>query len=184
LRLRAQALPPGGLAATPGVLSQKLPARTFAVETEVEIAAAPAGLRAGIAVMGDSHAALALEPGGGPGDGQRVILYVDDRATFTARVAAGPVRLGVAVADGGICRFSFQDGAAPAARAIDPPFTARPGRWIGAKVGLFAVTSAPPGAGAGIDAGTGDAHADFAYFRFAPWAPAQVTANPPKRYQP
>jgi hypothetical protein len=61
----------------------------------------------------------------------------------------------VRVSEGAVCRFEWsRDG-----RTFTPfgePFTAREGKWIGAKVGLFAV--APAGA-----ARTG--HADFDYLR-------------------
>jgi beta-xylosidase len=157
LRLSALALPPAGLAAAPNVLAQKLPARAFSVETEVQIAAdAPAGLRAGIAIMGESHAALAVEAGATPGAPARVALFVDDRAVFAAPVSPGPVRLGIAFASGGACRFSYAD-AASGTHPIDHVFQARAGRWIGAKVGLFAVAS-------GSDHG---GFADFAYMRFS-----------------
>jgi hypothetical protein len=65
------------------------------------------------------------------------------------------VYLRVAVGEGGKCRFSYSlDGRAFVPMGAD--FTASKGRWMGAKVGLFAL--ARPDAEA-----TG--HADFDWFR-------------------
>lgn len=52
--------------------------------------------------------------------------------------------LRVEVQDGGICRFAYSEngtGFTP----VGEPFKAREGKWIGAKVGLFAVTAQPTG---------------------------------------
>jgi hypothetical protein len=68
------------------------------------------------------------------------------------------VRLRVAFNEGGLCRFAF--GASEAALTeISTPFQAVPGRWIGAKIGLFCLQDEPLSV---------PAHADFDYFRFAP----------------
>src|SRR5262249_4787450 len=126
------------------------------------------GARAGLIVLGESHAALSVA---GEGGARRVSLLVDDRPVHSAPVAPGAVRLSVSVADGGVCRFSYAD-ASNTRHDIDHLYQARPGRWVGAKVGLFAVTNS---------GSSDDAYADFDYFRFSP---PQVTPNPPKRYQP
>ena len=65
---------------------------------------------------------------------------------------AGPLELRVAVAEGAVCQFSWRrdGGFTP----IGPSFVAQPGRWIGAKVGLFASAAAATGG-----------HADFDWFR-------------------
>ena len=69
--------------------------------------------------------------------------------------SATPVLLRVTVSASGRCRFSASlDG-----RTFTPlgdEFVARPGMWVGAKVGLFA--AAPPGAPA-------SGHADWDWFR-------------------
>ncbi len=62
----------------------------------------------------------------------------------------GPVELAVAVASDASCRFSYSR--AGATNPIGDVFRARPGLWVGARMGLFA-----RGAGAG--------HADFEWFR-------------------
>lgn len=141
------------LARRPNVLLQKLPARSFEVETAVRLAPDSAGVRAGMVMMGEHHAALAVESSA---EGQRVSLWIDNREVESLAIAAGPVVLRVALADAGLCRFAVEAAGAPEQR-LKSEFQAHAGRWIGAKVGLFALGSAGPV----------DAHADFAYFRFS-----------------
>lgn len=61
----------------------------------------------------------------------------------------------------GECRFGVSFDAR-AFTYFEPTFTAQPGRWVGAKVGLFAATDA--GQPAGV-------RADFDWFRVAPLFP-------------
>jgi Beta xylosidase C-terminal Concanavalin A-like domain len=65
------------------------------------------------------------------------------------------VRLRVEVREGGICAFGIAD-AEDEFYQIGPAFHARPGRWIGAKVGLYCLTPNMLGV---------QGHADFDYFR-------------------
>ena len=67
---------------------------------------------------------------------------------------AGPLELRVAVGEGAVCQFSWRRAGAGFV-PIGPSFVAQPGRWVGAKVGLFA--GAPGTSPAG--------HADFDWFR-------------------
>jgi beta-xylosidase len=155
----------GSLGSSPHLLLQKLPAQAFVAETVVELAATKGKSRAGLTVMGASYAALVVEEAD-QAHGPRVTLWADKRLVQTAPVAPGPVGLAVAMEEGGACRFSYQSaGATP--KEIDYDFRARPGRWVGAKVGIFAGT--PAG-----DKPSG--HADFAHFRFH--APGWSSSGP------
>jgi len=70
-------------------------------------------------------------------------------------VRANPIYLRVRVARNAVCSFSFSlDGVKFS--AVGPLFTARQGKWIGAKVGIFAV-------GVGTEREMG--YADFDWFR-------------------
>jgi beta-xylosidase len=140
------------LARRPNVLLQKLPARSFEVETAVRLPEGVSGIRAGLTVMGQQHAALAVESAA---SGRRVSLLVDDREVESFVAGDGPVVLRVAMADGGSCRFAVEAAGAPEQRS-KTVFQAHAGRWIGAKVGLFALSAS----------GTAGGYADFAYFRF------------------
>jgi hypothetical protein len=171
LRLTARPLPERGLAAAPHLLLQKLPARSFTAETAVDLREArsrearsgevgPPGPAAGLIVVGQNYAALTVERAPGPASRQ-VILRMDDRIAFTAPVGDGTIRLSVTMADGGACRFRFAV-AGGREQSVAASFTARPGRWVGAQIGLFAAdlrSSIPPGETAFVD---------FDYLRFSP----------------
>lgn len=77
----------------------------------------------------------------------------ETQVTADAPVAA-QIYLRLEVAEGAVCRFSYSaDGAKFI--SLGAAFTARPGRWIGAKMGLFAI---------GGKAGTEYGYADFEWF--------------------
>jgi hypothetical protein len=97
----------------------------------------------------------------------KLSLLIDGASVFEARLSGPGVRLRVAFSEGGTCRFRFGFGEGDLT-PIDATFQAVPGRWIGAKVGLFALTNAPL---------TTPAHADFDYFRFAPPEAAKATVG-------
>ncbi len=153
LRLLPQ--PGNDFSAAPSLLLQKIPGPAFTAETSVELNDAHGLLRAGLIVMGEHHAALAVS---GIAGGHDVRLLIDGASVHQTRVIGPRVRLRVAFGEGGLCRFYFgaQDGLLT---AISTPFQAVPGRWIGAKVGLFCLHDEP------LSVPT---HADFDYFRFAP----------------
>ncbi len=160
LRLFAQPAPDDDFARVPHLLLQKLPARAFVAETQIELATPQSKIdkrkkqsRFGLIVMGEKHAAVALEE---TARGLLATLLIDNRSVESQELDRGPLRVGVAFADGGLCRFFFQ---APGQREhfFQATFQASPGRWIGAKVGLFAIAREPSAA---------VSHADFAYFRF------------------
>ena len=160
LRLRARPLPASGWATAPHLLLQKLPAPSFTADTVVELGGGAGALMAGLAVVGESSAALVVERDGATA-GARVVLRIDDRVAYTAPIANGPVRLRVTFT-GHSCVFGYASGDAPMQR-LEQLFTPRAGRWVGAQIGIF---SATPYSSDG-DAG---AYADFDYFRFIPAA--------------
>lgn len=155
LRLRPEFVLKGDLARAPNLLLQKFPAESFLVETALELPADHPDLQAGLVVMGSQHAALVVTrdaEGYGvrlksPAEGGE-LLVVDEESLI----------LQVRVGEGGVCRFGvIRDGGG--FHQIGPAFTARPGKWIGAKVGLFCVSTDPSSNGG---------HADFEYCRFGP----------------
>jgi beta-xylosidase len=154
LRLVAQPTPESqNLADFPALLMQKPPAPRFAVETCVEL---KPGATAGIAVVGSSYAALAVERAAGAAQ-QRIVLQMDGKEVAHAEgIGGAPVTLRVRMTDGGTCMFAYMDGGVE--RTIGPAFAAREGKWIGAKVGLFCAADS--------NSTATNAHADFDYFRF------------------
>jgi len=168
LRLAAQPLPEGAsnLWPVPSLLMQKPPAETFQVTTEMRFAPTRIGERAGLLVFGTDYAWIGVEQ---TPDGP-FVLYKDcldareggeERELGRLPATDGPLQLRVEWSADGRCRFSAStDGGS--FTTFDGSFSARPGRWVGARVGVFA--AAPTGGNAGSPA-------DFAWFRVAPLDP-------------
>jgi len=138
------------LGAAGHLLLQKLPAPAFVATTLVRPGSLREGEEAGLVVMGRDYAALTVSP---RGDGVRLSLRLcpnaDASGTETEAavraVGAGPIELRLELDEGAICRFSARAGGG-AFETLGEPFTAREGKWIGAKAGVFA--RAPHGAAA------------------------------------
>jgi beta-xylosidase len=137
----------------PNLLLQKLPASSFVAETVVRIEKTAPETRAGLVVMGESHAALAVEAAE---TALRVSLVIDNAVVESRTANRGPVVLRVSMETGGACHFSYLENGEK--RSVEHGFQAKPGRWIGTKVGVFA--TAPVGT-------RPRGHADFEYFRFS-----------------
>lgn len=141
----------------PNLLLQKFPAPAFTSTTKVEISPVDGDtkLRAGLVVMGQNYAALELRrlPAG---LALRVVRAADamQGGEETTPPVAGkittPIWLRVTIEPGAVCRFSYSTNGVEYT-TVGEPFTAREGRWIGAKVGLYCL-------------GT-EGHADFDWFR-------------------
>jgi len=145
--LRLFALPVRELGHAPNLLLQKLPARRFTVETVLDVSGAKPGGYAGLVVIGAEHAALGLRR---TASGSEIRFgNTDDRVIANSK--SRTLTLRITMNDGGLCDFSFSDRAGDWT-TLPEKFQARPGVWIGAKVGLFSV---------------GEGHADFDYFRFS-----------------
>lgn len=127
----------------PNILLQKFPAPEFTATTRLLFHPLSDGDRTGLVVMGLSYAWIGLERV----EGVTYLVYgqgVDaENGQPEQRIRinsweAGETFLRVAVRAGGSCSFSFsRDG-----KKFEPtgePFVARPGKWVGAKVGLFCV---------------------------------------------
>jgi beta-xylosidase len=152
----------------PNILLQKLPAPDFTVTTKLDAAALTGDAKAGLIVMGFDYAYLGVSRAGA---GLRVTRVTctganDGRAESvqtTADLPDAPLFLRVEVEEKSKrphCAFSYSaDG--ETYTELGNEFAAREGRWIGAKVGLFAVTPAGV-AGSGVGPG---GHADFDFFR-------------------
>jgi beta-xylosidase/lysophospholipase L1-like esterase len=167
LRLRTQALPADAksLWPVPSLLLQKPPAETFVVTTELTFAPKGSNERAGLIVFGQDYAWIGLEK---TPKGPQVVLRGatdamggrDERGLSSAEAITNHVWLRVEWRSG-TCRFGYSlDGLAFV--MLGDAFNARPGRWVGAKVGLFSSAPAPAAA---------LGYADFSWFRVAPLAP-------------
>jgi beta-xylosidase len=130
----------------PNLLLQKFPAPKFTATAKVMFAAQNEGDETGLIVMGQDYARIAIRKKGAEfaivqAVGKDANKGAAEKIAATAGGAA-TMYLRVTVAENAKCQFSFsKDGVK--FQAIGEPFVAKPGQWIGAKVGLFAIRSAP-----------------------------------------
>ncbi|MDR1763642.1 MAG: glycoside hydrolase, partial [Dysgonamonadaceae bacterium] len=127
----------------PNLLLQKFPAQEFKVETKVAFFPNPRikGEKAGLVVMGLDYAALSIESTD-KGLILSQITCIDaengkpETINESVNLSSSTVYLAVSVSKGAICTFSYSvDG--KKYRTLGKPFTAKEGKWIGAKVGYF-----------------------------------------------
>ena len=127
----------------PNLLMQKFPAPEFTVTTRVTFTPHTDDEKTGLIVMGMDYAYLSVKK---KADG----LYISQTVCKDAEGHAGekesaetPLKsntfyLRVKVSKNAVCNFSYSTDGTNFS-TVGEPFTARKGRWIGAKVGLFAV---------------------------------------------
>jgi beta-xylosidase len=166
LRLFAEALPhdQATLWDAGNLLLQKFPAPAFTATTKLTFTPRENGPQAGLVVMGKDYACLTVtRTDEGFTLSQRVCQNAANGGTETVRATTAlpdaTVSLRVTVSGPpALCQFSYSlDG-----DRFDPlgePFPAKPGLWVGAKVGLFCIR--PPTIANG-------GYADFDWFRIEP----------------
>ena len=148
---------------TPSLLLQKFPAPNFTATTKVSLFPQEAedGKRAGLIVMGMDYATLTLAH---DNDGfiikqTQAINAIDGEEEVTIaekRIDSNEIVFRVEVsAPDAICQFSYSENGKKFTK-IGEAFKARPGKWIGAKVGLFSVSTQEAKRGG---------YADVEYFR-------------------
>jgi beta-xylosidase len=158
LRLFGQPEPKrSNLYEAPFLLLQKFPALAFTATTKLDFAPQNNGASAGLMVFGFDYAWIGYKQMQGH---TKLVLAVRKEAVKgeMQREHIAPLDpplacyVRVVVRDGGKCTFSYSlDG--KTFTPLGPEFTATVGRWVGAKVGVFA-------AGPGV--------ADFDWFRVTP----------------
>ncbi len=164
LRLYSAQVPEGAknLWDIPNVLSQKFPADEFTATTKLEFKPNIKidGEKAGLAVMGLSYANIGIIH---KKDGDYLYYGVCKNADkgelenmkLVTKLESSSVYLRVTVAKDAICRFSYStDGLI--FKLVGDEFKATPGKWKGAKLGLFCTRSTQIN-----DSG----YADFDWFR-------------------
>jgi beta-xylosidase len=150
----------GYVRASPSILSQKLPAPVFSVNTRIELNDAVDGDRAGLILNAMQYAWLGLRKSG---DATQLVyttctparVVCKEASTVVLAQAPNALYLRMNVVDGALATFSYSTdnvNFTPAAQ----PFMASKGRWVGAQVGLFAV---------GDKAGARPSSLDVDYFR-------------------
>ncbi|MFL6230710.1 MAG: glycoside hydrolase 43 family protein [Pyrinomonadaceae bacterium] len=144
----------------PNLLLQKFPAPVFNATTKVTFTPRADGEATGLVVLGQDYAYVSVKSQAGRLSISQTVVKDAAVGGKGSESAGLPLRsntfyLRVSVSQGAVCNFSYSaDG-----RSFSPvgeSFKARAGRWIGAKVGIFAV-------GAGHPRENG--YADFDWFR-------------------
>ena len=127
----------------PNLLLQKFPAEEFSATTKLTFSAIGNNEKAGLIVMGRDYSYISIIKTDENYRIMQVVCKDAERKTAEEIVAEVPVNvnvvyLRVSVEKQAVCKFSYSvDGEnfVP----FGENFSARAGRWIGAKVGLFAV---------------------------------------------
>jgi len=152
LRLSCRPAAAPDLRTVPNVLGQRLPGPRARITTGVRLRADDPGAHAGVVVLGHAYAWAGLER---TPDGVRLVHRVHEGRAGDPVPHPGPapesapgvdlpadahVRLAVTITDGAVVRFAADvDGTGW--RELGEPFTAAPGGWVGATLGLFATAS-------------------------------------------
>ena len=145
---------------TPHLLLQKFPAPAFSAVTMLRFNGHSDGDKAALMVMGMDYSYIAVEHDKGKPYISLVVCRDAPQGAAEAVVErieaeSAAIYLKVKVEEGGICNFGYSyDGIT--FRILPHEFVAKPGRWIGAKVGLFASSNQKSN-----DMG----YADFDWFR-------------------
>jgi beta-xylosidase len=125
----------------PALLLQKFPADEFMVTTKLSFTSKQPGERTGLMIFGTDYAYISI--------GQQLNTKVirmsacfkadegnNEIDQDTEKIDNAETYLRIKVTTGGICEFSYSsDGLS--FKKIGATFIAKPGRWVGAKVGIF-----------------------------------------------
>ncbi len=129
----------------PNLLLQKFPAEEFKATTALEFHPNPKldNEKAGLIVMGMSYAYISLESKDGEIHISQVVCEdaehgKPERIAETVKLKGNKVQFRVEVTKGGKCTFGYSTNGSKF-KSLGETFTAVPGKWIGAKVGLFAI---------------------------------------------
>jgi beta-xylosidase len=125
----------------PNLLMQKFPAEAFMATTKLSFKPRLDGERAGLVIHGADYAFISLVK---KADGNYISFSIckeADRGKSPTvqdgeKVNSADIYFRVKVAKGGVCEFSYsEDG--KSYKPLGDKLTAKPGRWVGAKVGMF-----------------------------------------------
>lgn len=125
----------------PNILLQKFPAESFTATIKLGFKPRLEGERTGLIVMGSDYAGLLVQK---KSDGIYLLAVTctqadkgkPEKETLLTRLGSTDVWLRATVKPGAVVAFSYStDGTAY--QPVEGSFTAKPGRWIGAKLGIF-----------------------------------------------
>ncbi|WP_194765977.1 glycoside hydrolase 43 family protein [Tamlana sp. I1] len=147
----------------PNLLLQKFPAPSFSASTKITLVPeeAESGKSAGIIIMGMDYATLSIANDSKgfyikQTESIDAIHGASEKIIEEKRLKSNTVFFKVEItAPNAMCQFSYSENGKKF-KDIGKPFKAKEGKWIGAKVGLFSVST--------MDAKRGG-YADVAYFK-------------------
>lgn len=128
----------------PNLLLQKFPAPEFTATAKLTFNPAMVGDKTGLIVMGLDYAYISVEK---TEDGITICRSTcldapakrAEEIIVGERIMPGEIYFRVQVFKGAVCRFAYSfDGGK--FKTLGEDFSAKPGRWIGAKVGMFALS--------------------------------------------
>lgn len=145
IRLYGKPVPEGyqNLWDVPNLLLQKFPAPAFKVVTKLKFTPHMIGEKAGLVIMGEDYGYVAIERAE---EGLKLSQVITEGADAgepeeiqeSVSIDTREVWFSVKVKEGGRSQFSYSvDG--ESFESLGNSFQAKEGRWIGAKVGLFAL---------------------------------------------
>ncbi|UII34601.1 glycoside hydrolase 43 family protein [Fulvivirga ulvae] len=167
LRLYTDQLPEGAksLWGAPNLLLQKFPALEFAVTTQLTFHPNEEleNEQTGLLVMGEDYAHISLVS---KKDGLYVAFTTandvrhgnEEKQEIITKLKGNEAYFRLEVRAGAKCQFSYSENGRKF-KPVGEEFTAVPGRWIGAKVGIFAVRQ---------DKINDSGYADYDWFRVTP----------------
>ncbi|WP_423127715.1 glycoside hydrolase family 43 protein [Gaoshiqia sp. Z1-71] len=144
----------------PNLFLQKFPSRVFSATAKLRFSAHGEGDKTGLLIMGESYAYIGLEHVDGKLKLRQMTCIdshkgTEEKEQASVDIGQNEIYLKVEVDKNAICTFSYSENG-KMFKKLGNEFEAVAGRWIGAKVGLFAL-----GAKKTNDAG----YADFDWFR-------------------
>ncbi len=134
-----------GLWNTPNILGQKFPADEFTATVKLDFKPRHDKEQFGFVIHGADYAYISLQKRNDTvyityNECQQADKGMPEKQTVIGPINPGTIYLRVKVSARGICRFSY-GGDGVNYSAIEHSFTAKPGRWVGAKLGLFCLRS-------------------------------------------
>ncbi len=139
----------------PNLFLQKLPAEEFTATVKIVFKAHADGEETGLLMMGTDYQYISLKQ-----ENKELLVRVvrcrnaekgsGEEILHTSKYNQPEIWLRVTVLKGAVCQFAFREESG-IFNPVGPSFAAKPGKWIGAKVGLFALRD-----GFTNDAGTVD----------------------------
>ncbi len=144
-----------GLWNVPNLLLQKFPAEEFIATTKLSFHARHEGDEVGFVVMGEDYRYISLKM-----ESEKLRIRVvncknartggNEEELFKEDLASKEIYFKIQLKKGAVCTFSFsKDGISY--KSAGSEFVAKPGRWIGAKIGYFTLRD-----GVTNDSGTAD----------------------------